>query len=252
MCVLFRLTLVSFLLSACSVVSAQRLIIAEIVTDLSQHTADVPIYVDDADSLNALQIGIVWDSTQLIFDSITLSQYVVDFSYIHDVSQTNAGELRFVIGFDRPASGKSGPFTVDSLIGVLHFKLAEPFVGPATVAFGGGLPTVFSHYNFYTVYPELLDGGVLSGNTVAVGSRESEFEGSVYPNPIINGDFYLRSNLSPPLNSAYSIADATGRVVATGTMAGNRGVIPPSLPKGTYFLLLRRGEERAAVPIIVN
>lgn len=278
-----------FLMTGISRAEAQHIIIGEVnVPPLSQY-ATVPIYINVPDSTRGFQLAIDYDERHMELDTLIPSQDIVEqtrtFTY-NDLQhwERPTRQIR-IIATSPPFLQLKDPIAI-----VLRFKLPDNFVGPVQLGFApdsdmqtfinvngrrilgrqqpGGIVTTITTPGPSGPGPGTVGGnagGSVNGsngssttpdstgnNTSTSTSNDAVYSGvTIAPNPTTNVVNFsgLPSQSSPFL---LMLTNASGQMVASARLSGNRYVLPPNLASGLYYLTLEGRKGRMTRRLVVR
>ncbi|WP_187271145.1 T9SS type A sorting domain-containing protein [Neolewinella aurantiaca] len=249
---ILSLSLILIVVTSVSFLKAQRLWIPNIETHAENTTVEVPIYITVTDSLSSVQLSVLWDSEQLVLDTLIFAPHLTNLDGATTMySVLSEQEMRAVAVSSQ--AGETDPFAPDSLLLTMHFRLTDKFTGDADIIFNPEFSTFFAHHDAYRVDPELQGGNIsTAGNTTALEANVSQTNSiSLFPNPV-SETFMLRTEETSLRNAKYQLTDTAGKLVNHGKLVNGQGDVPDHFPDGTYVLTLFSGKNRISTQIIIQ
>lgn len=236
-----------------STATAQRMWIENVEANVNERNVAVNFYVDIAanDSINAIQTGIVWDTTKILMDTFIFAPHIVENDQLIIIKNTvSKEELKVCVG--KSSIGPADPFAHDSLLFTIYFSLVKGFEGIAEINFSSRWRNMFIDYYIDPSDPELTPGSIYTSTTTATYSTGKDQAAlRVIPNPTTH-NFQVVTDLPGFHNAPYLLTDATGRQLDSGALDGSNGNIPRHLPNGMYFLTVRAGGEQLTARLVVR
>ncbi len=182
-----------------------------------------------------------------VFQSAIAGVLPVQFTYVHAKVQNNAGVLSW--GIEQPVEVNS--FDIEfSINGATFNSIGISISSALQNNYEYNFPFTKANTGYYRVKANLSNGNKIYSEIKVIGAAESD-EFAIYPNPVSNGTFTVRSNEAGAKQAA--LYDAGGRLVKRINWSGIYTTVSVAgLQKGNYTLrIILSDQSIRSLPVII-